>query len=456
MLAVLVALSTAAAQSTDEAATQATEREWLIMGYFVADNNLEGAEIDDMNSMEQGLQDAIDEETSRRIAETEKNGTKVTDAQKEEIKRSAGEYVTAHTTIVVQIDRSPEYDTSNGDWNTTRRYVIKPGTKPGEIESEMVEGFDKEVNMGDPDELVDFVNWAQGNYSASNTMLILRNHGSGWKYNEKQEKTRETAEGVESVGFDDTDGDALTPLELKYALSQVTSSGEKIDVLGFDACLMQMVEHSYEYKDYVSIIVGSEEISYTGDWDYAAMAAKSAKGGSPEDLATNVVDNYKLYPGSTISAIKTDEVVDMTNKLDALLKELDTVKDSEKVLKAYKEVIRFRDSEYGDLYTFANNIERAKLGANVTAAAKALKDSIDGSDGDGAVIKKRNGSEKAGAGGVSIWMPLEDNKTNFANYSSLGVSDSTSWDETITNEVKVNQAQKTSGQIVGYDQWWRH
>ncbi|MBD3217047.1 MAG: hypothetical protein GF310_02135, partial [candidate division Zixibacteria bacterium] len=63
------------------------EKEWTIMIYMGADNNLESAAIDDINEMEW-------------IGST------------------------INSNVVVQIDRIPGYDYSNGNWTTTRRYYI--------------------------------------------------------------------------------------------------------------------------------------------------------------------------------------------------------------------------------------------------------------------------------------------------------------------------------------------
>ena len=47
---------------------------------------------------------------------------------------------------------------------------------------------------------------------------------------------------------------------LSYALSQIKDVlGQKIDLVGMDACLMAMVEVAYEIKDYVNILVASQE-----------------------------------------------------------------------------------------------------------------------------------------------------------------------------------------------------
>jgi len=446
MLALMLALPAAAAQSTEETTEQ--EREWLIMVHMTADNDLESFAIDDINEMEVGLKNAIDEEANERIEAEKAKGTTLTPEMEEQIRQQTANEVASRATVVVQIDRwddagSRYDDTSNGNWTGTRRYVITPDMTdetedPRKIDSTMVQDLG-EVNMGDPQVAEDFVTWATAEYSANNTAVIYWNHGSGWKWEEGE--VTESEEATKSVGYDySSNYDALTPMEI----DKVHSSLPKMDIMGYDACLMQMAEHGYQYQDDADIIIGSEEIEPGAGWTYDAIVKAAFKGASPEELAKTVVDSYD---GPTLSAIKTEKIPEITNKLDALLAELSSAEDKDKMLEAYEDALRFEDSEYGDLYTFADSIEKANLGENITSAAGDLKSSI-----DGAVIAKHSERGYEKAGGMSIWMPLEKDKTNSTNYAELGMSESTQWDEHVEEEIETKE--QISGETAGYDQWW--
>jgi len=121
-------------------------RLWTFMVWLNGDNNLKYWAIEDINEME-----------------------------------VAGS--TDQVAIVVQMDRVDWHDTSNGDWTTTKRfYVTRDAKGLGDrtIRSEAIRDLG-EVNMGNPDKLIEFVEWAQATYPAQNYALILWNHGSGWK-----------------------------------------------------------------------------------------------------------------------------------------------------------------------------------------------------------------------------------------------------------------------------------
>ncbi len=87
---------------------------------------------------------------------------------------------TADVQIIVQFDRSPRYDESNGNWTDTRRYRVVQDLNSTTISSPVVQNIG-EVNMGDPQSLVDFVQWAKQNYPADHYCLVLWDHGGGWK-----------------------------------------------------------------------------------------------------------------------------------------------------------------------------------------------------------------------------------------------------------------------------------
>ena len=101
-------------------------KDWTFMVYLDADCNLESAGIDDINEMEQVGSDS-------------------------------------NINIIVQIDRIPGYDSSNGDWTGAKRYYISRDYQGSTITSTVVENLG-EVNMGSSATLQSFVQWGKSNY----------------------------------------------------------------------------------------------------------------------------------------------------------------------------------------------------------------------------------------------------------------------------------------------------
>ncbi|RKZ20615.1 hypothetical protein DRQ18_05990 [bacterium] len=235
-------------------------KSWTIMVYLDADCDLEVCGIVDINEMELTVDTSL-------------------------------------FNVVVQIDRNPEYDSSNGNWETTRRYYILPDTEDIiTINSLLLEDIG-EANMGDPQTLIDFAVWAARNYPADHYALILWDHGSGW-----YKKGGET----KSVCHDETDNDALylSQGELRDALSAIKDSlGKNIDLIAFDACLMGMVEVEYEVYPYCDAVVHSEHTEPGAGYPYHEILLwlSTNPDATPQELAEAITELYtnSYLPGGS-------------------------------------------------------------------------------------------------------------------------------------------------------------
>ena len=201
---------------------------------------------------------------------------------------------TDNVNIVVQIDRWDGYDKpdwnddSNGDWETAKRYLITKENKGDHvIGSTAVEDLG-EINTGDPDELVEFVQWAQANYPAEHYALNIWNHGSG-------------ATGVayeqscpDYCWYYGNEADKLELSEIDYALNQITNNGEnKLDIVGFDACLMSTIEVVEAVNPYSNIMIGSEILEPGDGWDYSFLQLiVDNPATTPEQLGAKIVDTF--------------------------------------------------------------------------------------------------------------------------------------------------------------------
>src|SRR5690606_28366009 len=104
------------------------------------------------------------------------------------------------------------------------------------------------LDMGNPDTLGDFIKWAKQNYPADRYCLILWNHGNGWKRSAQDEYP------TRAFSYDDQYGTSIKTWQTDQMMG-----GETVDILAWDASLMQMVEVAYEARSHADYIVGSEE-----------------------------------------------------------------------------------------------------------------------------------------------------------------------------------------------------
>lgn len=222
-------------------------RAWTLMVYMDADNDLEGAGLEDFLEMS-----------------------------------SVGS--SPDLAVVVQMDRAEGYENGYGDWRTAQRFCVKRGMVP--VQEEAIQDLG-EVNSGDPQTLVHFVTWATSEFPADHYGLILWDHGSGWKAQALQ------PEPVKSICVDVSSGmDSITCQELDRALRASTARvGRKLDLLGFDACLMAMVEIAVLSEPYASFMVASEEVEPGDGWPYDDVlnAFSFRSDTSPQDLGRLIV-----------------------------------------------------------------------------------------------------------------------------------------------------------------------
>jgi hypothetical protein len=323
------------------------------------------------------------------------------------------------------MDRIPDYDDRYEDWTDCKRfYVTKDLTPtPGNAIQDL-----GEQNMGDPNTLKDFVNWAISSYPANRYCLVLANHGSGC---------------VQSVCFDETSGmDALSLPELSQALSLVPA---KMDVLYFDACLMGMIEVAYQIKDYVNVMIASEEISYAGQpYDYYLSNLTANPSMTPEDLAHIIASNFIDYTSAnsyptTMSGVDLSQISNLKTAVDGLAQELNSKESSynEEIRRArcqaegYEELVG--GGRYIDLYHFAQLIYQYIPDSDIRNDATQVMTLL-----SNAVIVEDH-YDHPNSHGLSIFFPCKkDYLSDFMNeYRTADFAKDTFWDEFIENHVNI-------------------
>lgn len=256
-----------------------TKKKWTILVFLNADNNLEDAGYEDLQEME-------------RVGSTD------------------------DVNVVVQFD----YISPQG----TKRIYVEKNTQPAfggfgnhDIHSKVLEEM-PEQDMGDPKVFSDFVTWGMNSFPAEHYMVVMWNHGSGWSKEEEADR---------GISYDDTSGNHISTNQLESSLDEIVSTtGRRIDVLGFDACLMSMVEVADAMSGLVDYVVASEEtIPFDGyPYDDFLNAFNASPDKSKENLIRILVDAYGAsYSGGsqgtkqvTLSAIDISKLEMLKRRLD--------------------------------------------------------------------------------------------------------------------------------------------
>ncbi len=310
----------------------------------------------------------------------------------------------------------------DGNWVGVRRYYIKKDSDTKKITSPII--YSKTgpnvYDMGDFKNVIKFVKWTKQKFPARRYMLILWDHGTGWLDPRKKETANK------GISFDDETGNYITTKEI----GQIVSSVGGVDILAFDACLMQMAEVLAEVKDYTKIVIGSEETVPAYGYPYALFLDLIVKNPnmSDEQIASTIVKafekfyNYVKMP-ATLSAIRSNRVDGLFERMryfSALAMEANEI---EALKKARKEVIRYdilgesddpnkNISFFGDISDFArivsenisNNEEKSMM---LKLKAEELVRYIETElvIARGSYGKERTGKDLSLSKGVSVYIP---------------------------------------------------
>lgn len=346
---------------------------------------------------------------------------------------------TDQVTIVSQIDRYQGAFSGDGDWVSTKRFLVTQDDDLETINSQEIEDLG-EVDSGSKETLIDFATWAIGAYPANHYVLILSDHGAGW-----------------NGGWSDDDpleGSSLRMQDIDDALGTIIANTgiDAFELVGFDACLMGQVEVMSAIAPHARYAVGSEETEPSLGWAYASFlqALNDNPAMTGRELGQVIVSSYidqdfritdesarlayveemgesgdysaasvasMMSVDTTLSAIDLSAMVELNaalNDLAAALPNVDQslVAEARAYAQAYTSV--FGDDvppSYIDLGHFVDLLLDAVDDPAVTQAAQQVKSALQQT-----VISEKHGEERPASSGLTIYFPNSElYQTTFAD-----------------------------------------
>jgi hypothetical protein len=281
-----------------------------------------------------------------------------------------------------------------------------------------------EMNSSDPATLEKFVIWGENNYPAKKNLLMISDHGYGWR----------------GICQDETNGDVLMPNDgIGNALrSSAATTKRSVDILAFDACNMGSIEAAYEMRGAARYVVASETMEPYDGLPYEMFITDMVKNPSisAEQLAKNIVYEYVLYYSDkweyphqmTYSQdFATMAAVD-TTKMDALGTAFDAVSDA--LLPVIPDHIKEVDAARGyaligtwtnmagyewmpDVKTFVDGLAAIDGHPELTAAIQQFDDAF-----DAAVIAQANSKKyHDSVHGLNFWFPPSLSQYNMQGWT---------------------------------------
>jgi hypothetical protein len=377
-----------------------SQNEWTVMIYMAADNDFEADSFNAVDEMEK-----------------------------------IGSLYNGYSDIefVVLWDRAPGYLVTNPDWTGTRIYTIKKDTLTGTVNSDYIDFYPAEANMGDPETLKNFVRYCDINHNAKNYSLIFWNHGDGW-YDEST--------GSRAVCTDITsNNDFLTTVELQDTLPVLYSVLKKnISIIGFDASMMQMIEVMTAVSSGADIMIGSQQVQ-PGFWPYEKVCqAFIDHYGYPDQISSAIVKAFtEKYENNSdfnvcLSAVDLKMTYDVVWRIKRFQQYLNGtfVRDFEVFRDSVNEACRFNRNENTDLYhflgVFARDIKDKKLERLAVDVLLQIYDSvIANSITENNPVNNTSALDISKAHGISVYLPVRRDIYLKDSYEKLRFSKDSGW-----------------------------
>jgi len=337
----------------------------------------------------------------------------------------------------------------------TRRYVIE---KDKVVHVNANESDTQLMDSGDPATLISCCEWAIRDYPAHEYALIFWNHGAGiidpergriinpaelFNFNPNINKLEldrsvafldlmsDTQQDQRGICWDESSGNYLNNQKLEFALKKICNNflgGKKLSIIGFDACLMSMLEVGNLVQPYAQIMVGSQEVELGTGWNYAHVLYPFMQQTlNKSEFATHIVNMYeKTYKSVTYdytqSAIDLNALAALeqsVHEVSAILLEAipnqthNSVKNAIKEARKKNNCTHFDEPSYIDLHHLFSNIINLMPTMTLQNSKheqdfkKKLKDAIETSLKciNNAVIANVCGKNLQRATGISIYFP---------------------------------------------------
>jgi hypothetical protein len=313
------------------------------------------------------------------------------------------------------------YSADESPWSGVKIFRVTKGMLPNPQNAVLDVG---EADMGAGKTLASFVSWSGKYYPADHYMLVIWDHGQGWRLQLADDARIRTMAanqevrllsggrpsappnapsstilgGIKSVSYDQDTGNILYNRDIQdslaRALKEAPFNGAKVDVIGFDACLMAMMETAYAMRNVGQVLVGSEEEEPGEGWNYQKWLEKvqaDSKAGRADrkTVANDAVSAFEeVYggapTGTTLSSLDLAAIEPLATSLGVfantaksmLPAQFSTFSKARNAISSYGAHARTKTSV--DLSQFLDQLSKAFPNSALSISATQLRKAISG------------------------------------------------------------------------------
>jgi hypothetical protein len=301
-------------------------------------------------------------------------------------------------------------------------YPESSHTMRGVIENNTIQYIDtgSNLNMADKKTLSDFISWGKANYSSDRYVVSLWSHGLGWRLNGVSgdltflSQSSNSSDVNSNVAVEQQTASSNSPFKIKFnqnkfivnyssnsvnkgAIADDTSNAFMsiadignalnnaggVDVLVFDACLMQMTEVAYALKDSAKVMVASEDNVPATGFNYTSLINSliNSTALTTQQIGTNIAKTYINSYSSSKSAVHVSnldltKIADLRNSITNFAASLYPMVGSEKgnISQAKQQSADFYNLGHMDLLGFMQNYRNITVSTDLKTKADDVID----------------------------------------------------------------------------------
>ncbi len=309
--------------ATPSVPAQKKTSDWLVVMYMDGDNNLNDAIFMDMNEVEYGLNSIRNLNDTPSTYYDSVNAVALWDgAVSWQAYTSDGEEVTATPkigksgTYIFELGRDSNMSTAK---LTSEGCVLSNNTKNLSYTAPWLYSDNQptsskdthgELNMGDKQTLINFLNWVNAHYTATKGVILqFSNHGGG----PRGVRYVQTADGRtikigdnsgrRALCWDESSSSAF--LKTKDVSEALQTAGygptNKAAMILMDVCLGSSLEDAYQFKDYAEYLAASPNNIPGPGLDYYKLMTSFTKDTTIDAISKQIVTDYKYQYGNNTS-----------------------------------------------------------------------------------------------------------------------------------------------------------
>ena len=292
--------------------------DWLVVMYMDGDNNLNDPIFMDMNEVEYGLYKIRNSDGSSVSGFDSVNVVALWDGASsfENPDGSTGTPQIGNAgTYIYELGR--DYDNST-TYTTSSGCVLSSDTKnlsytapwlvgtTQTISTSLPNNAHGELNMGDKQTLINFLNWVNDRYTAKKGVILqFSDHGGG----PRSVRYVKTADG-RTIKVGDTSGRRalcwdeysnsafLKTKDVSDALQAAGYASNKAAMILMDVCLGSSLEDAYQFKDYANYLAASPNNIPGLGLDYVNLMKSFTLNTTIEAVGQKIVEDYKTQYGN--------------------------------------------------------------------------------------------------------------------------------------------------------------